>query len=82
MDQVKLGNYWVMTSFLVPFVLFSLNLHGAAQFVVYGHLMTLDDSLSLNPNQCHHPLITQLSSNKYWKMFVKLRRLNFLNVTS
>ena len=23
--------------------------------------MTLDDSLSLNPNRCHHPLITQLS---------------------
>ena len=29
---------------------FSLNLRCAAQFVVYGCLMTLDDSLSLNPN--------------------------------
>jgi len=22
--------------------------------------LTLDDNLSLNPNRCHHPLITQL----------------------
>ena len=29
---------------------FLLNLHSAAQFVVYGCLMTLDDSLSLNLN--------------------------------
>ena len=42
---------------------FSLNLRSAAQFVVYGHLTTLDDSLSLNPNLCHHPLITQLNLN-------------------
>ena len=36
---------------------FSLNLRSAAQFVVYGRLTTLDDSLPLNPNRCHHPLI-------------------------
>ena len=35
---------------------FSLNLHSAAQFVVYGPLMSLDDSLTLNWNRCHHPL--------------------------
>ena len=39
---------------------FSLNLRSAAQFVVYGRLTTLDDSQSLNPNQCHHPSITQV----------------------
>jgi hypothetical protein len=43
---------------------FSLNLQSAAQFVVYGCLMTLDDSLSLNPNRCQHPLITQLRYKK------------------
>ena len=32
----------------------------AAEYVVYGRLMTIDNSLSLNPNRCHHPLITQL----------------------
>ena len=32
----------------------------AAEFVEYVRLMTLDDSLSLNLNWCHHPLITQL----------------------
>ena len=32
--------------------------------VVYGRQMTIDDSLSLNLNRCHHPLITQLSFNK------------------
>ena len=41
---------------------FSLNLRSAAQFVVYGCLTTLDDSLLPNANRCHHPLITQLSS--------------------
>ena len=40
---------------------FSLNLRSAAQFVVYGRLTTLDDSLSLNPNLCHRPLITHLN---------------------
>ena len=30
------------------------------KYVVYGQKMTLDDNLSLNPNPCHHPLITQL----------------------
>ena len=29
----------------------------AAQYVVYGRLTTIDVSLSLNPNRCHHPLI-------------------------
>ena len=33
-----------------------------AEYVVYGRKMTLDDHLSLNPNRCHHPLITQLSA--------------------
>ena len=39
---------------------FSPNLRSAAQFAFYGRLMTLDNSLLLNPNWCHHPLITQL----------------------
>ena len=33
----------------------------SAEYVVYVRKMDLDDSLSLNPNRCHHPLITQLS---------------------
>ena len=32
------------------------------EYVVYGWKMTLDNNLSLNPNRCHHPLITQLNS--------------------
>ena len=39
---------------------FSLNLRSSAQFVFQGLKATLKDSLSLNLNQCHHPLITQL----------------------
>ena len=31
--------------------------------LMYGPLTTIDYSLSLNPNRCHHPLITQLSLN-------------------
>ena len=33
-------------------------LHCTAEYVVYGPEMTLDDNLSLNPNRCHHLLIT------------------------
>ena len=28
------------------------------KYFVYGRLMTLDNSLSLEPNRCHYPLIT------------------------
>ena len=31
-------------------------------YVVYGRLTTIDDSLSLDPNRCHYPLITYLTS--------------------
>ena len=34
-----------------------------AEYVIYGWKMALKDNLSLNPNRCHHPLITQLSSD-------------------
>ena len=40
---------------------FALVQLSAAEYVVYGRLKTIDDSLSLNLNRCHHPLITQLS---------------------
>ena len=40
---------------------FSLNLPSAAQFAFKGQKATLKDNLSLNPNQCHHPSITQLT---------------------
>ena len=39
-----------------------------AEYVVNGRKMTLDDNLSLNPNQCHHRLINQLS---YLSIFCK-----------
>ena len=48
-----------MTSVWVPFVCLAVVQPSAAEYVVYGRLMTLDDSLSLNANRCHHPLITQ-----------------------
>ena len=51
-----------MTSSRVAFVLiFAMVQLCTADYVVYGRKMTLDDNLSLNPNQCHHPLITQLT---------------------
>ena len=60
-----------MTSVPVAFVLiFAVVQLCTAEKVVYGRKMTLDDNLSLNPkamksllnpNRCHHPLITQLS---------------------
>ena len=54
----------VMTSVRVAFVLiFTVVQLWTAEYVVYGRKMTLDDNLSLNPNRCHHPLITQLYSN-------------------
>ena len=31
------------------------------KYVVYGCLRTIHDSLSLDPNRCHYPLITYLS---------------------
>ena len=41
----------MMTSVWVPFVLiFAVVQLSAAEYVVYGRLMTIDDSLSLNPN--------------------------------
>ena len=47
---------------LGPFVMiFAVVQLSAAEYVVYGPLTTIDDSLSLNPNRCHHPLIIQLN---------------------
>ena len=50
---------WVINrSVRVTFVLiFAIVQPGSAEYVFYGPLKTLDDSLSLNPNWCHHPLI-------------------------
>ena len=51
-----------MTSVWVLFVLiFAVVQLSAAECVIYGRLTSIDDSLSLNPNQCHHPLITRLN---------------------
>ena len=57
---------------------FSLNLRSAAQFVVYGHLTALDNSLSQKPNWCHHPLITQLTPVEVqtWLGNIELIKLN------
>ena len=65
LNNLVTGNYgWVMTSVRVPFVLiFAVVQLSAAEYVVYGCLTTIEDSLSLNPNRCHHQLITQLSHN-------------------
>ena len=65
--ETELGNSWVMTSIRVAFVLIFVVVQlCAGEYVVYGQKMTLDNNLSLNPNQCHqshHPLIIQLSGN-------------------
>ena len=64
-------------------VFFSLNLSSAAQFVVYGCLTTLDDNLSLNLNQFHHPIITQLIEYSIFdksKMFSYLRDLGAVSI--
>ena len=36
-------------------------LERGARGATYVQKTDLDDSLSLNPNRCHHPLITQLT---------------------
>ena len=55
---------------------FSLNLPSAAQFVFKGQKTTLKDNLSHNPNQCHHPLITQLTlDSKNLLLFSFVREL-------
>ena len=53
-----------MTSVQVVFVLISALVQlCTAEYVVYGWNLTIDSNLSLNPNQCHHPLITQLKQH-------------------
>ena len=57
-----------MTSVWVPFVfIFAIVQISAAEYVIYGCLTTIDNNLSLNPNRCHHPLITQLRFCLKWK---------------
>ena len=51
---------WVWVVFVLIFALVRLS---AAEYVVYVRFTAIDDSLSLNPNWCHYPLITQLSQN-------------------
>ena len=48
---------WLRVRLVLIFVVVQLR---AAGYVVYGCLTTIDNSLSLNPNRCHHPFITQL----------------------
>ena len=60
----KLGNWWVIASVWVLFVLiFAVVQLCTAEYVIYGRKRTLDDNLSLDPNRCHHPLITQLTGD-------------------
>ena len=60
--QGKFCLSWVLTSVRVAFVLiFAVVQLCTAEYVIYGRKMTFDNNLSLNPNRCHHPLITQLS---------------------
>ena len=66
-----------MTSVWVAFVLIFVVVQlCTAEYVVYGQKMTLDNNLSLNPNQCHHPLITQLTlDSKNLLLFSFVREL-------
>ena len=43
--------------------------------VIYGCLTTIDDSLSLDPNRCHYPLITYLRKNKQLSFIKKLMKM-------
>ena len=45
---------------------FACNQRSASQYGVYSRQTIIDDSLSLNLNQCHHPLITQLTALQKW----------------
>ena len=38
---------------------FRENQRSASQYVIYGPLTIIDESLSLHPNRSYHPLITQ-----------------------
>ena len=53
-DDIGLGS--------VCFDFRSTNIVQLSKYVVYGRLTTIDDSLSLDPNRCHYPLITYLTS--------------------
>jgi hypothetical protein len=61
-DDIGLGSVWFCRS--------------AAEYVVYGRLTTLDDSLSLDPNRCHPPFLPSL----FFIIFIlpKLKRWSVL----
>ena len=40
--------------------------HSVAEHVIYVRKTDIDDSLSLNPNRCQHPLFTQLSLDNFF----------------
>jgi hypothetical protein len=68
-----------MTSVWVAFVLiFTVVQLCAAEYVVYGQKMTLDDNLSLNLNRCHHPLNTQ--HKLLFSLVLKTQKRHFLPV--
>ena len=63
----------------------------AAEYVVYGCLMTINNCLSLNPNRCHHPLSNQLSFKLFFnleavaadpKIFVELALVHIKSIGS
>ena len=73
-----INGWWHLLGFRLFW--FSSNQRSASQYVVYGRLMTIDDSLSLNLSQCHHPLpslgwITYLDPLCFYCQ--KLLKLNF-----
>ena len=69
----------VMTSVRVAFVLiFAVLQLCTAEYVFYGLKMTLGNNLSLNPNRCHHPLITQF--NQDMKPLMNLLEISFFSV--
>ena len=56
-----MGNDIGSAAFVLIFALVQLC---TAEYVVYGWKMTLDNNMSLNPNRCHHPLNTKLSTHR------------------
>ena len=44
------------------FLIFAVVHLCTAEYAVYGRKMTFDDNKSLNPNCCHHTLITQINA--------------------
>ena len=61
LEKIKLGDDIGLGSVCFDFGSTNVVHLSNRKYVFYDGLTTIDDSLSLNPNRCHYPLITYLS---------------------